>query len=130
MTNKKPDPVVREAERYFGFLRDQGFIVRYADYSAELFGNWVVEYESTRCAVYVTRDRGDIIVELSSAGDHKPKNRISLQEIVYAVSGGREVATAPKGLFNRSQREQLRRMAQVLQKHLPEITLYFSRNAK
>lgn len=130
MTNKEPDPVLREAEQYFGFLRDQGFIVRYADHSTELFGNWVVEYESTRCAVYVTRDRGDIIVELSLAGDHKPENRMSLEKIVHAVSGGREVATAPKGLFHRSQREQLRRTAKLLEKYLPEITLYFSRNAK
>jgi hypothetical protein len=130
MKNEKPDRVVREVEQYFGFLHNKGYVIRYADHSTELFGNWVVEYASTCCMIYITRDRGDVIVEVSSAGNHKPKDRISLEKIIYMVTGGKKVVFEPKGLFDRRQRKQLRRKAQLLEKYLTEITLYFAPDAK
>jgi hypothetical protein len=46
MAEMFPRFVVKDVDRYFGFLYQRGFSLAAADYSPQLFGNWMARLES------------------------------------------------------------------------------------
>ncbi len=125
MKSKRTSARFKRVEEAFGFLFDHGFQVRLEEDAPDFFGNWVVEFESAGSIIYLTKDRGSIILEFSSSRDHDPKKRVNLQKIVYVTSGGRTIISAPAGHVKWSDKQALRALAGQLQEHLAEVESYF-----
>jgi len=121
----KVDSIIKKLEKYFGFLYETGFIRCNAEYFPQLNGNWVVEYKSEECFIYITSDRDEIILEIASIKGTNINNRVSLEKEIYILSNG-EVIIAPfKGDFAWGENKQLERLSNLLKEYINQIKEHY-----
>ena len=126
LENKIPASILKDIKHYFDFLDGQGFKISSAEYSPLYMGNWYVKFESAYYCIYITNDRSDIILEFISAQKPQvPKNRISIEMMIYLVSNGHNSPTHFKGNRALGKKKQLERLANLLAEYLNPITQYF-----
>jgi hypothetical protein len=127
MDKRKLGAILRHVHRHFGFLFESGYEVRRAEYSPQINGSWVVELVSTALAVYITNDRGYIILELSRPDETDVRQRTSLAVLIHLLTGGQTVIAPFRGNLAWGERKQLQRLSKILLEHLDTITAHFSR---
>jgi hypothetical protein len=126
LENKIPASILKDIKHYFDFLDGRGFKISSAEYSSRYMGNWYVKFESAYYCIYVTNDRSEIILEFISAQKLQvPKNRISIEMMIYLVSNGHNYSTPYKGNHAWGKKKQLETLADLLAEYLDPITQYF-----
>jgi len=121
----KVDSIKKKVEKYFSFLYEKGFTGPNVEYSPQLNGNWVVEYKSEECLIYITSDRNEIILEIVPTKRPNINNRVSLEKEIYILSNG-EVIIAPfKGDFAWGENKQLERLSNLLKEYINQIKEHY-----
>ena len=121
----KVDSIIKKIEKHFGFLQDNGFIKSNVEYSPQFFGNWVVEFKSQDCFIYITNDRNEIILEIAPAKKPKIDNRVSLEKEIYILSNGEVIIEPFKGNFAWGEQKQLDRLSKLLEEYIIQIREHY-----
>lgn len=127
MENKKLSSIVKNVENHFGFLYEKGYKIRYKDYSPEVNGGWVVEFESSNSIVYITNDREEIILELSAAKKAGAKERIAIEKMIYFLSEDKIIVEPFKGNLTWGKKKQLERLSNLLKEYIDQLWLILKR---
>ncbi len=125
MSNRKIDSIVKNINLHFGFIYDRGYKIRLAEYSPQFNGNWVVELESLDCVIFITSDRNRILIEFSSVRNKNPRNRISIERLLYLLSNGQNIVKPFEGNLAWGEKKQFERLSRLLKEHIDQITSYF-----
>jgi hypothetical protein len=120
------DTVLKDINRYFGFLFERGYKLRSADDYPRVNGNWIVVLESQACVIHITSDRDSIVVDfgpifLERVGQY----RIGIKAMVYYISKGQHfVGTFDENSFWNRQK-QYKELAGLLKDYIDQIEPYF-----
>jgi hypothetical protein len=130
MENKSVRAVTRDVESFLDFLYDKGFKLSSTAYSPHPNGSWVVKFKSQECMLYITSDRDRISADFYPLDNINEKHRISIEKIIYILSGGNEIISPFKGNLAWSKRKQLERLSKLLNKYIDQITIYYDNKSK
>jgi len=122
--------IIKDINKYFGFLYAIGFEIQHAEYSPQFNGNWVVQLKSSVCFIYITSDRNNISMEISALDNGKHKNRISIEKLIYLLSDGSIVVEPFKGNLAWEKRKQLERLSNLLKIYINQILVHFANRDK
>jgi len=75
------DALRLELSRHFGFLELAGFVLRIEDFSPQHFGNFVATYASADLSIRLTRDRGQVFVDLSAGNESWQDKEVLLEKL-------------------------------------------------
>ena len=134
INKKKVNSTIKEIERYFGFLYEKGFKIRYTEYSTHISGNWVIEFASNNCTIYIINDRKYISIDFSPvenslSGDRFDINNLfDLGTMIYYLNKGKIEIGGFRWKLNYQKRKHLQRLSELLEKHIDDITPYFDDN--
>lgn len=117
--------IINKIEKHFSFLYEKGFTRSTSEHSPELFGNWVVEFRSEECFIYIICDRSEIFLEIAPVKSPKIDNRVSLEKVIYIVSNGTEIVPPFKGNFAWGETKQLERLSNLLRRYLDKIKTHY-----
>ena len=122
---EKVDSIIRKIENYFGFLHENSFIRSNAEYSPQINGNWLVEYKSEECLIYITSDRNEIILEIAPTKTTNNNNRVSLEKEIYILSKGKVVIEPFQGNFAWGENKQLEHLSKLLKEYINQIKEHY-----
>jgi len=131
MDNRKLKSTIKEVEGYFGNLYENGYKIRFADYSSRFSGNWVIEFASHICAIILTNDRKYIRLEFSPVDNSLGEDRFdvnslfSIETMVYFLSKGEINIDGFRWTFQFQKRKHLQKLAELLEKHIDDIEPFF-----
>ena len=128
MNSWKVASINRDIKYYFGFLFERGFKICSTEYSPKYNGNWVVRLESSDCIMYITSDRGNLLLEFSALQDRNTKRRINIENIIFLISEGQTIIRPFQGNTFWGKNKQFERLADLLKKHIDQISSYINEN--
>jgi len=125
MQNKKLQLVLSDVERYFYFLFNKRYKIRYVK---ELpMGNWEVCLESSNNIIIIGSDQDEIKLAFSPTSFELVREDLfSIEAVIYFLSKEQKFISRFKGhLFYRGRKAQLNRLASLLEVYIDQIELYF-----
>lgn len=125
MKNKKLISIVKEVERHFSFLYENGYKIRNSEYSPEFNGNWNIEFESKNSIIYFICDRNEIALYFSPLKNTKMKDLIGIDQMIYILSNGNNAVKPFKGNLAWGRKKQFERLAKLVKEHIDQIIIYF-----
>ena len=118
--------ILKDINRYFGFLFEKGYKIREAHYSTHSNGNWHVDIESKECVVSIVQDRSEILAYFSPTFGSIPSNdKVSIEAMIYFLSEGKNIVESYQGNLAWSKRKQFERLAGLLRTYIDQIAPYF-----
>ena len=130
-TFDKFNPVIRDIKKYFNFLFDQGYTIRYVNFKQHRMIFWNVVLESPKCIIHIFQERNDIYLNLAPLNAISIHDEIGIQDqigiksLVYYISKGKRFIGLYEKDFYRDRRRQFRLLADLLKEYLDQITPYF-----
>ena len=128
----KLSPVLRNIHAYFGFLFEQGYIIRYKSSKQRRMVFWDVILESPKCLIHLFQDRNEICLTLAPSQEiiinEKEiviQDQIGIQIIIYYLSNGKEFVGIYDKDFYRDKKKQFRTLADLLNKHYDQIMTFY-----
>ena len=127
MNNKKVILILKEVDRYFGFLYDMGYQVQRTDYHPESSGNWEVVLESKECILEICNDRDEIMVYFIPLNRDR-RYRISIKAVIYYLTQEQRFIDFYNGNLFWNKKKQFEELANLLKEYISQITPYFGSN--
>jgi len=127
----KFNPVIRDIKKYFNFLFDQGYTIRYINFKQHRMIFWNVILESPKCIIHIFQDRNEIFVNMAPCkaftihNEIRLLDQIAIQSMVYYISKGKKFIGIYEKEFYRDRKNQFRLLANLLKEYLDQITPYF-----
>ncbi len=115
--------VIKDVKRHFGFLFDKGYTISNMHYSYQHFGNWVVTFESQKCAIYLVQDRLELLLSLAPR-KADTKDWFSLEAMIYFVTKGQRFMGFFEGNHTWDKKKQFERLANLLKEYHDKIVPY------
>jgi hypothetical protein len=115
--------VLKNIQHYFEFLFEKGYKIRETKY-----GHKYIKLESKDCVISIIKDRGEILVSFSpvfGSDDDYNNNQIGLEAMMYYLSQGKNYISYAERTRVKSEKEQYKRLANLLKEHTDKIASYF-----
>lgn len=125
--NKLINPILADIEYYFGFLFNLGYQIQETDITFWSDRNWSATFESPACVIKIYCDQWEVCLVFAPVGlpvDH----RFDIEPIIYYLSNKQNNIERPEHDFYKDRKKQLRRLAELLKKHINQIIPYFEVN--
>ena len=121
---EKIDSVLKDINRYFGFLFERGYKLRSADEYPRLNGNWIVVLESQVCVIHFICDRDAILISFGPLYFERDY-RIGIKAMVYFISKGEHFVGAFQGNLFWNRQKQFKELSILLRDYIDRIEPYF-----
>jgi hypothetical protein len=131
MNKKKLSTTIKEINKYFDFLYEKGYNIRFAEYSSRISGNWIIEFVSNNCAIYILNDRSSISIEFSPVENSLVNDQFNIKNVfdigtmMYFISKGEIIIGGFRWNLNYQRRQHLKKMSELLEKYIDAISPYF-----
>ena len=121
--------ILKDINRYFSFLLEKGFKLRYAEYAARFNGNWTVRFESENCIIHIVQDRGNIEVSFTPpSGAKSIKDYVDLVQMIFLVTQGKTYIGGFENSLHWKKKRQFEKISGLLKEYIDQISYYFERN--
>lgn len=125
------NPVIRDIKKYFSFLFDQGYTIRYASFKQHGMIFWNVILESPKCLIHIFQERNEIHLSIappdaiSSHNELRKADQVGIKSIVYYISKGQRFIGLYEDNYYQDRKKQFKDLADLLEDYLDQITPYF-----
>jgi len=121
--------ILKDINRYYGFLFEKGFKIRSAKYTANFNGNWVVQFESKYCIIHVVQDRCNIEISFTpTLGSKLVNNHTDLVQMIYLVTRPQVYVSGFEDYIHWKKKRQFNKTASLLREYIDLIFQYFKNN--
>ena len=132
---EKFHPVVRDINKWFKFLFDRGFKIKYTNFKQNRMMFWSVFLESTDCIIHVFQDRNEIFVSyapliylIEGNGEYRLKDEFAIQIMIFYISHGKVFIGSFEKEVYRRRNAQLKTISKLIETYHDSITPCFSKN--
>lgn len=127
MNDKKNEIILKEVNRYFGFLYDMGYQLRRVDYYPEASGNWGVVFESKECILEICSDRDEILAYFVPLNGDR-RYRVGIKAMIYYLTQGQKFIDFFRGNTFWGKKKQFEELANLLKEYVSQSAPYFGDN--
>jgi len=120
--------ILKDINRYFSFLFEEGFKIRSAEYAAKFNGNWTVRFESQNCIINIVQDRGNVEISFTPpSGAKSIKDYVDLVQMIYLVTQGAVYIGGFENSLHWKKKRQFEKLSELLKEYIDQISHYFER---